>query len=57
MSSKANEIAAPITTPDNTPVAPTTDDKAKETKKPYSIYNNREKWTIVMIASFAGLFR
>lgn len=61
MSSKSDELAAPVTTStfDDTlgPVEPTTEKKAEETKKPYSIYNSREKWLIVILASFAGLFR
>lgn len=65
MSSKADEIAAPITTstlddismPEPTTEKKAEEKKAEETKKPYSIYNSREKWLIVILASFAGLFR
>lgn len=34
----------------------TDSDKTPETK-PYSVYSHGEKWAIVAIASFAGLFR
>ncbi|KZP22047.1 MFS general substrate transporter [Athelia psychrophila] len=58
MSSKSDETATRSTTPTDTLVTPTilSEEKAEETKKPFSIYTNREKWLIVLIASFAGLF-
>lgn len=59
MGSKSDETATRSTTPTDTLVTPTilSEEKAEETKKPFSIYTNREKWLIVLIASFAGLFR
>ena len=61
MSEKHDETTI-STTPDDTPVTPTPQpasgkEQVEEKKKPYSIYSTREKWLIVMIASFAALFR
>ncbi|KZP25436.1 MFS general substrate transporter [Athelia psychrophila] len=58
MSSKSDETATPATAPADTLVDPSTPskEKAEGIKKPYSIYTTREKWLIVLIASFAGLF-
>ena len=39
-------------------IASIVDAKATDSaKKPYSVFTSREKWTIVFMASFAGLFR
>ncbi|KAF7981130.1 hypothetical protein HWV62_34867 [Athelia sp. TMB] len=50
------------TTPNDTPVTSTPqpasgkEQDVEEKKKPYSIYSTREKWSIVMLTSFAALF-
>ncbi|KAF7979401.1 hypothetical protein HWV62_42510 [Athelia sp. TMB] len=61
MSEKYDETISP-TTPNDTPVTSTPqppsgkEQEVEEKKKPYSIYSTREKWSIVMLTSFAALF-